>query len=1081
MLQWLGFRGLRKKPERCAFVKPAYHGWRPFSTSAAANFPTFIAMQRFGRKPRFVLTKSHGATVMPANDKNQFGHRAYSILIALGTVFLLTGNVLAQPLAIEPTGSGRQADALVLTQVVPLGGGPWLLATDPGNKGRQEKWFLAPRPQAKPAAVPGVVQEIDPDYHGVAWYWRDFEAPAKASPGGRYLLRFRAVDYLAEVWLNGVRVGLHEGAQEPFVLDATDAVRPDASNRLAVRVLSPSYDLIDGICLTQVAEGRRQYPYVKDNAYATGGIIDSVELLVAPATRIEDLQVMPDWKSGDVRVLVNVRNAGRGPAAGQVRVSIAPATAGESIATTVRQRDFAPGDTLLEARLSVPHHRLWELKDPYLYRVTAQVQTGDSRFADERSVRCGFRDFRFEDGYFRLNGRRLRLHGPLYTVLNYPVTQSVAYDEDLLRRDVLNMKALGFNIVRIHCGSALPARQLDVCDELGLLACEEHFGARAIDDSPRLEKRWDDSISSVIRRDRNHPSVVIWSLLNEVGPGRLFRHVAGSLPMIRGLDESRLVLLNSGRFDGDASLGSMSKPGSAVWEKNDLADVHDYPSFPHSADTINHMRHVSAGHPMLLSEYGVCGAQDYARFMRHFEQLGKESAPDARLFREKLDRFLADWKKWQLDQCWARPEDYFRESQQVQAALALDDYNAWMANPSLVGDYTSTQIVDAWFHGCGLTNYFRELKPGMADAYTDMAAPVRLCLFVEPQGLYRGAKARLEAVLVDLDALRPGKYPLRLQVVGPQMTRILDRTIVVEVPAQKGKREPPFARQIFGEDLPIDGPAGKYRFLATFQRGAAAGGGLAEFYVDDRAAMPAVADEIVLWGEDAALGKLLSACGIRSRPFTSQQTAREVILVSGRAPAPGGGAVFSELARHMARGSMVVFLTPECLADPKSAKNPWNYLPVGRLRWAPFPATQRPELGGTPDWYFRADPWAKVHPIFAGLPSGGIMDYRYYRGILGPEVFVGLQPPLEAVCGALQTSGGGDDYRSDLTVSIHRFGAGRFILNSLHIRGHLGKLPAAERLLRNMLNVAAQGTNRPLADLPADFAAQLAAMQYDRN
>ena len=75
----------------------------------------------------------------------------------------------------------------------------------------------------------------------------------------------------------------------------------------------------------------------------------------------------------------------------------------------------------------------------------------------------------------------------------------------------------------------------------------------------------------------------------------------------------------------------------------------------------------------------MCSGQDYPRFLRNFERLGKEQAPDARLFREKLDRFLADWEKWRLDECWARPEDYFAESQRNQAKLALDDFNVWLS------------------------------------------------------------------------------------------------------------------------------------------------------------------------------------------------------------------------------------------------------------------------------------------------------------------------------------------------------------------------------------------------------------------
>ena len=85
--------------------------------------------------------------------------------------------------------------------------GQWLLATDPDNVGREGQWHAAARPEAKPAKVPWIIQDAFPGYHGVAWYWREFAAPANPHPGGRYLLRFWAVDYLAEVWLNGVPRG----------------------------------------------------------------------------------------------------------------------------------------------------------------------------------------------------------------------------------------------------------------------------------------------------------------------------------------------------------------------------------------------------------------------------------------------------------------------------------------------------------------------------------------------------------------------------------------------------------------------------------------------------------------------------------------------------------------------------------------------------------------------------------------------------------------------------------------------------------------------------------------------------------
>jgi hypothetical protein len=167
-----------------------------------------------------------------------------------------------------------------------------------------------------------------------------------------------------------------------------------------------------------------------------------------------------------------------------------------------------------------------------------------------------------------------------------------------------------------------------------------------------------------------------------------------------------------------------------------------------------------------------------------------------------------------------------------------------MSNTSLVGDITSTQITDAWFHGCGITNYFRELKPAMADAYNDMGKKIRWCLFVEPVNIYRGSTVRVEAVLVNNDALKPGKYPVRLQVIGPNMTQVFDRSITIEISGRANRPEQPFAQSVFSDDLKIDGPSGKYKFLSTFQWGAAAGGGEAEFYVDDAAEMPTVTTKL---------------------------------------------------------------------------------------------------------------------------------------------------------------------------------------------------------------------------------------------
>ena len=258
----------------------------------------------------------------------------------------------------EPTRLTGESNTLVL----PLDGADWLLATDPRDEGREQKWYASPVKDAKPAKVPWVIQDPFPDYHGVAWYWRDFRVPANHHPGGRFLLRFHLVDYLAEVWVNGIRIGSH--GQEPFVVDATAALRGSRQARLAVRVLSPTKEPINGIALHTVAEGRRDYPSPRDNAYATGGIAGSVELLVAPALRVEDLWVVPDWKTGEVHIRVNVINAGGSAIAARLQLTVAPSTTGEPAVTDAQEQNVAPGGRTVGAVLHVEDHRWWELNDP---------------------------------------------------------------------------------------------------------------------------------------------------------------------------------------------------------------------------------------------------------------------------------------------------------------------------------------------------------------------------------------------------------------------------------------------------------------------------------------------------------------------------------------------------------------------------------------------------------------------------------------------------------------------------------------------------------------------------------------------
>jgi len=1159
-----------------------------------------------------------------------------TVSLVLSLLIAGSGVGAGEPVASAPAPQPRSST------VVSLDGDGWLLATDPTNAGREEKWFETPRPEAKPTKVPWIIQDAFPGYHGVAWYWRELDAPANPHASGRYLLRFWAVDYLAEVWLNGTRVGQHEGGESPFVVDVTDAIRAGGKSLLAVRVLNPTNEPIDGIVLSETPHRNKVIPYRAGASYNHGGIVDSVELLVVPAVRIDDLFARPDTKTGKIRVQARVHNGGQHEAAAQFEFSVAPAASGETLQRIVLDRNLPSGESLVETELHVAQPRLWDLNEPNLYRVTTRVSS-ESSFAtrknaafaerkatyDEHSVRCGFRDFTFENGYFRLNGRRLFLSCS-HTGNHCPVGLQLPPDPDMLRRDLLNVKVMGFNAIRFIAGVAT-RYQLDLCDEIGLLVYEEPYAAWCLRPSPTMAERFDESLFGMIRRDRNHPSIVIWGLLNETHDGPVFRHAAAGLPRLRELDDTRMVMLNSGRWDlnrggaaeppelaglqfwrtdlgadpnvshnptakpieglgmkwapgqhalhpgpagefsvvrwtcpapgehevnatfesiarrattdvhvlyngkplhdggihigdhgssssftgkltmkagdrldfvvgfgnghyggdttalattvrqpdgtlDDASaqftlqknphgpwsygclapaaqadvatfkaytvarvtsatqpreqqqFGTLSNPGSAEWE-DVLDDQHPYQRVPHTAAVIKTLRTFQGDKkPMFISEYGVGSAVDLWRVTRHYERLGKEHVEDAQFYRDKLDRFLGDWERWKMAECFATPQEFFAQSIRQMAAERLYGLNALRANPSLVA-HSLTGTVDQGMSGEGLFTTFRELKPGTTDAMFEALAPLRLCLFAEPGQIYRGARVHCEAVLANEDALAPGEYPVRLLVVGPQNQRVFEKSISVTV-----TKDAPFAVLIFAEDIVVNGPSGRYRFLASFERGGAATGGESAFYVADPAEMPAVKTEVTLAGDDAELTKWLGDHGIRCRQFAAAERAvPEVILVSKSPPA------FEELWRRVEQGAAAVFLTPEVF---QKGDQPLGWLPL----------QNKGSLARLRGWLYHKDEWAKSHPIFDGLPSGGMMEYAFYREIIPDVVFAGQDPPAQAIAGANDAS---FDYSSGLMLAEYRHGAGRFLLNTLPIREQLSTSPVAERLLRNLLNYAA--------------------------
>ena len=245
--------------------------------------------------------------------------------------------------------------------------GEWSIATDPGNSGREQRWSVRTASQASKTKVPSIIQEVFPAYHGVVWYWREFRVPIHPDKLGLFLLRFDAVDYMADVWINGVHVGGHEGSETPFVLDVTTAVKPNTTNLAAVRVLNPGSERIDGIALKETPHRNKFFPFFSGASYDSGGIIGSVRLTMVPGVRVEDLFVQPDWKTGKIRVQSNLQNALGNTTQARLYLTVAPDATGAPVASVYHDIKVKPGENRVTAELQVHQPHLWDLQDPYLY------------------------------------------------------------------------------------------------------------------------------------------------------------------------------------------------------------------------------------------------------------------------------------------------------------------------------------------------------------------------------------------------------------------------------------------------------------------------------------------------------------------------------------------------------------------------------------------------------------------------------------------------------------------------------------------------------------------------------------------
>ncbi len=378
--------------------------------------------------------------------------------------------------------------------------GDWKFVADPGGNIKVED--LPSLPNILPTRVPSSWQEqfVDlRDYAGVAWYWRSVTVGPVAADKV-VLLRFGAVDYRAEVYVNGQKVGTHEGGYLPFEFDVTSLLRRD-ENQIAVRVTDPgpNREEVEGIKYAEIPHGKQDW-YVQ-----TSGLWQDVALEIRPRIHLRRAHITAH-ADGNFTITAQIANPPTEAAStGSVRLSVDILDPGGKVVWQ-ESRQLSAGQSRYEFSGRVESPSLWSLDNPALYTLRASLESGDLQ-----SYRFGFRTFETRDGKFYLNGQVIYLRGALDQDF-YPETIYTPPSLDYLRDEMRKAKALGLNMLRCHIKVPDP-RYLEAADEVGVLVWYEIPNwDKLTEDSKR---RALDTFRAMVERDWNHPSVVIASIINE--------------------------------------------------------------------------------------------------------------------------------------------------------------------------------------------------------------------------------------------------------------------------------------------------------------------------------------------------------------------------------------------------------------------------------------------------------------------------------------------------------------------------------------------------------------------------------------
>jgi len=581
---------------------------------------------------------------------------------------------------------------------------------------------------------------------GTGIYRRELELPPGWLKEHAYL-RFGAVFHTAYVYVNGTLVGKHEGGFLPFGFDVTEHL-VEGKNEIKVKVESPTDDINEfpDAPLTEI-------PFGKQSWYGPlSGIWQSVYIEQRIPDHIERIRIRSSLETGQVRVRLVFAEPLKALSAIELRMFAPGGQLVQEVAHPVEE-----GQSELESVCQLHDVRPWSPAFPALYRLEAIVKR-QGKAVEKLDQTFGFRTIETREGRLFLNGEPLYLRGALdqdYYPHMISTVPSVEFLEDQFRK----AKELGLNCLRCHIKAPDP-RYYDVADRLGVLIWTELPNGGISTDRSRARK--EATLKGIIDRDGHHPSIIIWTIINEnwgvdlVHDAEHRDWLKKMYQWLKAYDPSRLVVDNSPLY-----------PSFHV--QTDIADYHFYAAFPDNRRAWDRFAQDLASRPpwlfslegdaltngtepLLCSEFGNWGLPDP-------EQLKDEDGKEPWWFETGHDwgegimyphgienRFI----DWSLDRVFGDLRG-FVEAAQWQQFRALKYQIEVMRRYAQIAGYVITAFTDTHWESNGLLDMRRNRR-----VFHDIFHMINADVVIVPRWQRRAYRSG-ETALIELSIANGGR------------------------------------------------------------------------------------------------------------------------------------------------------------------------------------------------------------------------------------------------------------------------------------------------------------------------------------